>query len=155
MSPVLLAEAFASILVPVALVAALASDLSRRTIPNIVVLALLLGFAALAFLGYVDDLPLRLVLAGAVLCVGFALFSEDVIGAGDAKLAAATALWLDPTQFPLYVLLCGAMGAVLVAAATVARQQGWGGRLARGLPYGVALATAGLALFPYSSLALA
>ncbi|MGU3496394.1 prepilin peptidase [Xanthobacteraceae bacterium A53D] len=148
-------ELLAGALLPVALVAALASDLARRTIPNLVVLALLLGFAALAALGHVPDVALRLVLAGALLAVGFALFAEDVIGAGDAKLAAATALWLDPTQFPLFVLICGGIGALLVAAVTLAARRGMDGQLARGLPYGVALAFGGLVLFPQSTIALA
>ncbi|WP_051356737.1 prepilin peptidase [Azorhizobium doebereinerae] len=155
MSTSLAAELIASALLPAALVAALASDLARRTIPNLIVLALVLGFLALVGLGRVPDLAVRLVLAGALLAAGFALFTEDVIGAGDAKLAAATALWLDPTQFPLFVLLCGGVGGLLVGAVTLsARRRGDGG-LTRGLPYGVALAFAGLVLFPHSSIALA
>ncbi|GGF64019.1 type 4 prepilin peptidase 1 [Azorhizobium oxalatiphilum] len=161
MPTALAAELIASALLPVALVTALASDLYSRTIPNLVVLALLLGFGVLAALGHVADVPLRLVLAGALLAVGFALFAEDVIGAGDAKLAAATALWLDPTQFPVFVLICGGLGGLLVAAVTLAaRRNAAAGHpadagLARGLPYGVALAFGGLVLFPQSSIALA
>lgn len=140
-------------LMPAALLVALASDLTRRIIPNAVVVALVLGLLALAALGRVPDLNIRLLLAGATLAVGFALFAEDVIGAGDAKLAAATALWLDPGQFPLFVLLCGGLGGLLVVAATLsARRTGPANRLWRGLPYGVALAGAGLALYPSSSL---
>ncbi|WP_341988207.1 prepilin peptidase [Azorhizobium sp. AG788] len=140
-------------LMPVALLVALASDLTRRIIPNGVVVALVLGLLALAALGRVPDLNIRLLLAGATLAVGFALFAEDVIGAGDAKLAAATALWLDPSQFPLFVLLCGGLGGALVAAATLSARRGDAAPgLWRGLPYGVALAGAGLALYPSSSL---
>ncbi len=149
-------QVLALAVLPVALLVAAASDLKRRIIPNAVVLGLLGGLLALAGLGQVPDLPLRLLLAGATLAVGFALFAEDVIGAGDAKLAAATALWLDPAQFPLFVLLCGGLGGALVIAATLAaRRRGAPAAPPRGLPYGVALAGAGLVLFPASSLVLA
>lgn len=140
-------------LLPAGLLVAVASDLSRRVIPNAVVAALVLGLLALAAMGRVPDLNIRLLLAGATLAVGFALFAEDVIGAGDAKLAAATALWLDPSQFPVFVLLCGGIGGLLVLAATLAaRRGGTAFGLWRGLPYGVALAGAGLALYPSCSL---
>ncbi|MEW6123521.1 MAG: prepilin peptidase [Pseudomonadota bacterium] len=136
-------------LVPAALALAIACDLVGRIIPNTVVAVLVAGFAALCLLGEVPEIPVRLGLAALVLAAGFALFVQDVVGAGDAKLAAALALWLDPAQFPVFALLCGAIGLLLVGAAT------WAARRKAGvptLPYGVALAGAGLLLFPHSVL---
>jgi prepilin peptidase CpaA len=140
-------------LFPAALAVAIATDLARRVIPNLIILALAGGFAMLAASGRVGDLPLRLMLAAGVLAAGFWLFAHDLIGAGDAKLAAALALWLDPSQLPAFALICGLFGALLVGGVTLWARGGWRGlRMAGSLPYGVALAGAGLALFPSSSL---
>ncbi|WP_127088528.1 prepilin peptidase [Aquabacter cavernae] len=139
-------------LFPAALSLAMACDLVSRIIPNLVVGGLVAGFAILCAFSPVPDLAARLLLAAAILGVGFALFAQDIIGAGDAKLAAALALWLDPAQLPAFALLCGGIGLLLVAAATWRARRGGGlGRIAT-LPYGVALAGAGLLLFPHSVL---
>ncbi|MFG1464177.1 prepilin peptidase [Xanthobacter sp. DSM 24535] len=140
-------------LFPAALAAVIATDLSWRMIPNLVILSLACGFALLAASGRVDDMPLRLLLAAGVLAGGFWLFVHDLVGAGDAKLAAALALWLDPSQLPAFALACGALGALLVVGVTLYARRGWSRmKIAQSLPYGVALAGAGLALFPSSSL---
>ncbi|MFG1414397.1 prepilin peptidase [Xanthobacter sp. VTT E-85241] len=140
-------------LFPAALAAVIATDLSWRVIPNLVILSLACGFTLLAASGRVGDLPLRLMLAAGVLASGFWLFAHDLIGAGDAKLAAALALWLDPSQLPAFALICGLFGALLVGGVTLWARGGWRGLgMAGSLPYGVALAGAGLALFPSSSL---
>ncbi|MFG1480728.1 prepilin peptidase [Xanthobacter sp. V4C-4] len=158
-------------LYPALLCTAIGTDLSRRVIPNALVAALIAGFAMVAGLSPLPDLSLRLLVAGSVTAAGFALFAQDVIGAGDAKLAGALALWLDPAQVPLFLIACGLIGAALTLAATVkaratrapspvpaSRLTPFSRPLARlaasgeTLPYGVALAGAGLLLHPYSSL---
>jgi len=150
-------------LYPALLCAAIGTDLSRRIIPNVLVAALVGGFAVLAGLSPLADLSLRLVVAGAVTAAGFALFAQDLIGAGDAKLAGALALWLDPAQVPLFILACGLIGALLTLGATLkarardlplSRPAALLARTGETLPYGVALAGAGLLLHPYSSLML-
>ena len=153
-APSLIGEALVLGLFPVALCTTIATDLARRVIPNLVVVALVAGFALLAVLHGVPDLKLRLYLGAAVLGAGFLLFAADVVGAGDAKLAAAVVPWLDPGQVPAFLLLCGLMGAGLVAA-TVWRHRLTGLRplsALPSLPYGVALAGAALLLFPSSAL---
>jgi len=149
-------------LAPAALAIVIATDLVGRVIPNLALLVLLAGFALLALMGAVPDLALRLLLASGVLALGFALFAQDVIGAGDAKLGAIIALWLDPAQLPLFALICGLLGGCLVAAVTLRarwqrdrRPQRFAARmldLAPSLPYGVALAGAALLLLPTSAL---
>lgn len=138
---------------PAALSLAIATDLFRRVIPNTIVLVLVAAFAGLWMVGGVPDLALRIAAATAILGAGFALFARDVIGAGDAKLAGALALWLDPAQLPLFLLLCGLLGLALVAAEGL---RAWlapaRAALVPTLPYGVALAGAGLLLFPQSGL---
>lgn len=137
-------------LFPAALALAISSDLIGRIIPNAVVALLAMGFALLCLTAAVPDIPARLLAAFAVLGIGFTLFAQDIIGAGDAKLAGALALWLDPAQLPAFALVCAAIGLILVVIAT------WNQHRATGrfpsLPYGVALAGAGLLLFPQSGL---
>jgi len=140
-------------LFPLALCAAIACDLAWRIIPNPVVLALLAGFAALAFAAPMGDLPQRLLLAGLVAGIGFALFAHDILGAGDAKLAAALTLWLDPAQVPAFMLICAGIAGMLTLGATLAARTPALRRATDALPYGVALAGAGLLLQPFSSLA--
>lgn len=144
-------------LYPALLCAAIGADLGRRIIPNAVVTGLLAAFAAVALLTPVPDLPFRLAAAVAVTVLGFSLFAEDIIGAGDAKLAGAIVLWMDPLHLPLFVLGTGAIGALLgIAAAARQHLAGAGAELPpdrhASLPYGVALAGAGLLIHPLSSL---
>ncbi|QRG07739.1 prepilin peptidase [Xanthobacter dioxanivorans] len=145
-------------LYPTALCAVIGADLARRIIPNLVVAALVAGFGALCLAMPVPDLSLRLLLAGAVTALGFSLFAEKLLGAGDAKLAGALMLWIDPVQVPLFAMATGIIGALLTLG-VVAERRHAGFRsdivaLARThtLPYGVALAGAGLILLPFSSL---
>lgn len=140
-------------LFPLALCAAIACDLAWRIIPNPVVVALLAGFAALAFATPMGDLTERLLLAGLVAGIGFTLFAHDVLGAGDAKLAGALTLWLDPAQVPAFMLICAGIAGALTLAATLAARAPALRSATDALPYGVALAGAGLLLQPFSSLA--
>jgi len=148
-------------LFPALACAAIGTDLARRIIPNAVVLGLAAGFALAAVLTPLGDLSLRLMVAAGVTAAGFALFAQDVVGAGDAKLAGALVLWLDPAQVPLFLLACSFIGAGLTLAATLgARPHALPhpvaliARTGQTLPYGVALSGAGLLLFPFSSLML-
>lgn len=142
-------------LYPALLCACIAADLARRIIPNAVVAVLTLAFAGVAFLSPLPDLSLRVLVALAVTGLGFSLFAENIIGAGDAKLAGVLMLWVDPLQVPLFVLFTGLIGAALTLGAAARRHSAArGGAQAReaSLPYGVALAGAGLLIHPFSSL---
>lgn len=148
-----------------ALLLALAcSDLHARRLPN----PLILGFCALYVVrSWLTGLPFSALeqhaaLALAVLLGGAALFAAGRIGAGDAKLASALALWVGPHgAMPLLVLVSLAGLAVAVAgliadslARVVARLPALAWTLGlvsaqRGVPYGVALAASGvIALLP-------
>ena len=83
-------------------------------------------------------------------------FARGWIGGGDAKLAAATALWLGFDQLLNYLIFASLFGGVLTLAilrfrlmplpALLANQE-WAKRLHRmdtGIPYGIALALAAL-----------
>jgi prepilin peptidase CpaA len=141
-----------------------ASDLLTMTISNRVSLALAGGFVVAALLTGMVPVAIALhVAAGAsVLVVAFVFFARGWIGGGDAKLAAAIALWLGFGQmlpFLLYASLLGGALTLLIVQfrlvalpAALARQE-WAVRLHRsdaGIPYGIALAGAALIVYPDS-----
>ena len=110
-----LTDAVRLILFPALMAFAAASDLFTMTISNRVSLALVAGFAAMALLtGMSGALALSHVGAGAaVLAVTFLFFARGWIGGGDAKLAAATALWLGFDQLLNYLLYASIFGGIL------------------------------------------
>jgi prepilin peptidase CpaA len=97
-----------------------------------------------------------------ILAIAFVMFSLGWIGGGDAKLAAATAAWLGWTAILDYGLAAALFGGVLTLVILGARMAplpaafgriGWLARLhnaSAGVPYGIALAAAGLMQYPNS-----
>ncbi len=143
---------------------AAASDLVSMRISNRVSLGLIATFLAFAI---ICRMPLPTlgwhVAAGfGMLVVGFGMFAMGWIGGGDAKLAAATALWLGPDLLLNYVVMAGFAGGLLTLAILNLRDMDlplfaarwtWLQRLhhkENGVPYGIALAFAGLMAFPES-----
>ncbi len=99
-------------LFPGAMASAAFIDLFTMTIPNRLSLALAASFfflAPLVGLGW-DDIGLHVALALGALAVTFALFSAGWIGGGDAKLFAATCLWLGPESLLVYAVYAGLLG---------------------------------------------
>src|SRR3984893_13616107 len=99
------------------------SDLFTMTISNRVCAALVLGYF---FLAVAVALPLATVAIDlscglVVLALTFALFSQGWIGGGDAKLAAATALWLGWALILDYSLIASVLGGVLTIGLIVTR----------------------------------
>lgn len=143
------------------------SDILTMTIPNPVPLTLAIGFAGMAILTGTSPatVVLHLMAGAGVLVVTFGFFACGWIGGGDAKLATATALWFGPTlalidYAVLASLIGGGLTLLLLAARriplpAVAESWTWAQRLhdARtGVPYGIALATAGLIVYPQCAL---
>ena len=90
-----------------------------------------------------------LLVAGALLLIGFGLFAFGHIGGGDVKLLAASALWAGPELILAFLLLTAMAGGLLSAALLVQNRYGWVLGFASGdegavVPYGVALAAGGL-----------
>jgi prepilin peptidase CpaA len=141
-----------------AMARAACTDLRTRRIENGLVAALALGYLALAPLaGHgAGEVALNAAVAAAVLAGGVAAFALGWLGGGDGKLAAATALWLGPVGTFDYIattaLIGGALalGVLAFRAAPLGRAAAstrWIRRLhapGTGIPYGVALAAAGL-----------
>jgi prepilin peptidase CpaA len=154
------------VLFPGLMAFACASDLVSMTISNRVSIALVAGFVCLAGLA---QMPLAAfgwhVAAGAMmLTITFALFAAGVIGGGDAKLTAATALWIGFEHLFEYLLIASVFGGALTLGLLLMRRhplpeplaaQGWIDRLHRpetGIPYGIALGLAGLSVYPQTLL---
>jgi prepilin peptidase CpaA len=141
-------------------------DLLTFTIPNRLCLALAVGYLAFAVMLGVPavDILLNISCALAILLITFAMFNFGLIGGGDAKLAAATAAWLGWTAVLDYGLAAALFGGVLTLIILGARRvplpavfsrMDWLVRLHNanaGVPYGIALAAAGLMQYPNSSI---
>lgn len=149
-------------LFPAVMAFAAASDLLTMTISNRVSIALALGFFLAAFLIGMPyaEMGEHMLAALLVLAIAFACFAFGWIGGGDAKLAAATALWFGFSHLMDYLLLAAMIGGVLTLVLLALRQwplpsllarQPWIARLhdmKTGIPYGIALAIAGLLVYP-------
>jgi prepilin peptidase CpaA len=143
---------------PASMALAAVIDLFTMTVPNRLVIALAALFflvATLADLG-LPDIGLHVALALVALALGFGLHSLGMVGGGDAKLFAATCLWLGPqavVPYTIYAALIGGALAILLLfwrslpLPAMLASQGWLNRLhspKEGVPYGIALAAAGL-----------
>ena len=152
-------------LFPAAMAFAAASDLITMTISNRLSLALCAAFflVAAAVGMPLADIGRHMLASLVVLAVAFAFFARGWIGGGDAKLAAATALWLGFAHLLDYLLVAGVIGGVLTLLVLELRRlplpavlagKPWIARLhdvKTGIPYGIALALAGLAVYPDSA----
>ncbi len=149
---------------PLLMAFAASSDLLTMRISNRLVLLVAGFFFAIALLA---GLPLELmgmhvVAALLVLAVSFTFFALGWIGGGDAKLIAATALWFGFEGMLYYLLYASLLGGALTLSLLAVRrwplpmqlkQVVWIDRLhdsKTGVPYGIALAAAGLLVYPTS-----
>ena len=153
------------LLFPALMAFAASSDLLTMTISNRVSLILVAGFCGMAWLTGMSgpDMLSHAAAAAAVLTVTFTFFAFGWIGGGDAKLAAATALWLGFDQLLDYALAASIFGGLLTVLLMQFRmhplpemlaRQSWVVRLHRmdsGIPYGIALAAAALSVYPESA----
>lgn len=151
---------------PIMMAYAAASDLLTMTISNWVSVALVAGFVALApFLPGMDLTTFGYHVGGgaAVLVATFAMFAFGWIGGGDAKVAAAAALWLGLDHTIEFLVWTALIGGPLTIIILVMRQRlspvlavrfEWLHRLhdpRSGVPYGLALAAAALLVYPDTS----
>ena len=144
------------------------SDLFTMRITNKLVLAVAGAFLLAAV---VAGMPLELIgmhfLAGLlVLVFAFSFFALGWIGGGDAKLIAATALWFGFPGLLPYLVYASLLGGALTLAVLAVRRfplppqirfVGWIEKLhddKTGVPYGIALAAAGLLVYPTSTVFL-
>jgi prepilin peptidase CpaA len=160
----MLTEAIQLTLFPAMMAFAASSDLFTMTIANKVSLILIGGFVLLALLTGMSghDMLSHAGVAAAVLVVAFLCFTRGWIGGGDAKLAAATVLWLGVAHLADYLVYASLLGGALTLAIIQYRAmpmpqlllgREWAERLHRpdcGVPYGIALAIAALVVYPHT-----
>lgn len=158
----MLTEAISLTLFPAMMAFAASSDLLTMTIANRVSLALVGGFFLLAALSGMTGTAMAMHggAAAAVLIAAFICFTRGWIGGGDAKLAAATVLWLGFGHLFDYLLYASLLGGALTLLIVQFRHmplpqmltgRSWAERLHRhggGVPYGIALAAAALLVYP-------
>jgi prepilin peptidase CpaA len=163
MSPLSL---FALVIFPLLMAFAAFSDLFTMRISNTLVLALVAGFFVLAlFVGLpLSEIGMHLACAAVVLIVAFAFFAFGWIGGGDAKLIAATTLWLGLGVMLPYLIYASLLGGALTLLLLAARRYPlpaqlraikWIDRLhdsKTGVPYGIALAIAGVLVYSDSAI---
>ena len=160
-------EALIFVVFPFCMVFAAVSDTVSMTIANRVPLLLLVVFmvvAPLTGMGWAAY-GWHLAAGGLVLAVTFSLFALGGMGGGDAKLIAATSIWIG-YDFALfeYVLFSALAGGALTMLILYYRKSPLavytgGYSLLRnladkdvGVPYGVALAVGGLIVYPETPL---
>ncbi|MEA2934509.1 MAG: prepilin peptidase CpaA [Variibacter sp.] len=154
--------AISLVVFPALMAFAASSDLLTMRISNRVSLALVLGFFVLAIVSGMGwrEIGTSAAVSVAVLAAAFFCFARGWIGGGDAKLAAATVLWLGVDQVMNYLLYASILGGILTLMMIRFRlmplpvflsKQDWAVRLHRldsGVPYGIALAAAALLIYP-------
>jgi prepilin peptidase CpaA len=158
----MLIDAIRLLLFPALMAFAASSDLFTMTISNRVSLALAGGFFVLTLVTGMGLAAVGMHVAAAtlVLAVAFGFFTQGWIGGGDAKLAAATALWFGFGHLMDYLIYAALLGGVLTFVLIQFRKLPLPGVLARqkwilrlhdkggGVPYGIALAAAALLIYP-------
>jgi prepilin peptidase CpaA len=150
------------LLFPALMAFAAASDLFTMTISNRVSLALVAGFVVLALATGMGtpEIVMHLAAGATVLVVAFGCFAFGWIGGGDAKVAAAAALWFGFGHLMNYLVYASLFGGALTLLLLQFRQwplpyafagQAWLLRLHAkdsGIPYGIALAIGALTIYP-------
>lgn len=151
---------------PATMAYAAASDLVSMTISNRLCLLLAATFAlCAALLGLSwSEIGWHLAAGMLVLTVCFGFFAAGWMGGGDAKLAAATALWFGFEQLMPYLAFAAMGGGVLTLAIVYYRRSplpavtagwSWARRLHspnEGVPYGIALAFSALFVLPETAI---
>jgi prepilin peptidase CpaA len=151
--------AFAALVIVAAM-----TDLATFTIPNWISIALAIAFAPAVLLA---GLPLgelasligwHVGVGVAIFILAAGMFALGWIGGGDAKLMAASALWVGPGGLPAFAVFTGLAGGALALSLLAMRSAwlrplaaagpSWTQRLAtpgESAPYGVAIAIGALA----------
>jgi prepilin peptidase CpaA len=160
-------EALFLVVFPFCMLFAAISDALSMTIANRVSLVLVVAFVAIApFTGMAwPEFGLHLAAGAAVLAVTIALFALGGMGGGDAKLLAATSVWMGlGVCLVEYLVFAAILGGLLTLAILVYRKSALAvftrhspvlrhfANETVGVPYGIALGLGGLIAYPDSAL---
>jgi prepilin peptidase CpaA len=112
------------VLFPALMTFSASSDLFTMTIPNRLCVALVVGYLVLAVAVGMPPKAIAIDFSCglAMLILTFTMFSRGWIGGGDAKLAAATALWLGWALIFDYGLIASVLGGVLTLGLLLGRR---------------------------------
>jgi prepilin peptidase CpaA len=160
-------QALIFVVFPFCMLFAAVSDMLSMTIANRVSLLLVATFAIVAPLTGMDWATYGWHFAAAmlVLMVTFTLFAFGGMGGGDAKMLAATALWMgfsvELLQYVVYSTLIGGLltllllmyrGSILAAFTGDNLFMKNFADSKKGVPYGIALGISGLLVYPSTAL---
>lgn len=160
-------EALIFVVFPFCMLFAAISDMLSMTIANRVSIILVVTFAVVAPLTGMawSDFAWHLAAGVLVLSITFALFAMGGMGGGDAKLMAATAVFMGfGFQLVQYVVVSAFLGGVLTVALLLYRNSPLAVYTNRnmfmrhfadesvGIPYAIALGAGGLMTYPDSPL---
>ena len=151
---------------PAGMVLAACSDLFTMRVSNRLTLGLALSFFVVApWSGLsLETIGIHVAICLVMLAAGIAMFAPGWIGGGDAKLIAATSLWLGLEPLGHYLVAAAIYGCLLTLVLLRFRTMplpAWAGgqdwiarlhRADRGAPYCIALAIAGLSAYPTTEL---
>ena len=144
-------------------------DLTSMKIPNWISGLLILAFFPAALAVGLDPMTVaaNLGVAALALVIGAGMFALRWIGGGDAKLLAASCLWMGMSGVAPFLIYTGIAGGAFCLLLMTARQyfpmvapsvsQGWVINLMQpkgDIPYGVAIAIGALLALPESGLLL-
>jgi len=128
------------------LVAAALWDLKKREIPHTIVIAvalLAIPFWFASGLALWPDVAAQVGVAALILAIFAGMFVMGWMGGGDVKLLTALALWL-PWQAVVMLLIIMSLAGVVVTFGTVIWSRLRDPKATPEIPYGVAIAFAGL-----------
>jgi prepilin peptidase CpaA len=128
------------------------SDVKDRRIPNWTVLAVILLFVGWAFVGPSISWTSAFEAAGIAFLLTVVLYLFKFIGAGDSKLFIAVSLFAGIGYLPLFAFATSSIGAAIAIVSLASRptralvmfNMRGKGIFGRGIPYGVAIAIAGV-----------
>lgn len=150
------------VVIPLCLALAALSDLLTMTIPNRLSVIILAAFLIVAPLSGMDwqTFALNLFAGLLVLITCFALFALNTMGGGDAKLLTSCAVWFGlNSSLTAFLLAVAFVGGVLTLAILFLRLRSQeimvvgipipdSLLVAKKVPYGIAIAIAGLLTYP-------
>ncbi|NTJ41135.1 peptidase [Agrobacterium larrymoorei] len=153
---------FILLILPLCLTFAAINDLLTMTIPNRVSVALIGSYLVIAPLTGMEwqTIGMSLVAGLVVFTACFALFALNVMGGGDAKLLTASAVWfgfnISLAGFMVSVAVIGGLLTIAILLLRSRSQEIMASGLpipdsllvAKKVPYGIAIAIAGLLTYP-------
>ena len=162
---------FAVLLFPAFMIFAACMDLFTMRIANRLTIAIALGFLPVAIWSGLpfwslapQSIALHYACGFCMLLIAFALFAFGKIGGGDAKLVAASAVWVGWADLLDYVLVACLLGGAFALFLVATRKfplpeallrQEWIARLHKAegpLPFGVALGAGAVIVYPQTTI---